>query len=1235
MLIAYSGDAVAAQDLDPLFLIKFTAINHADVDLIYSEESVSPSVGDEEDEQEAKMCQSNYLGLSSYTCDELRTYAKDGLFMTQVSIAGGDPDDITLSLARLDCDLGCGCGFDLSEQVWPNGDEYDTTKISSCYDTTAPSDYYRKQASDRAYVNGILPSTCPIHSSKTCGTTMCGDVALKYGQVAMMNDDALKDCDCCVPTVTCGEYEPFAENLHLRPLVNMTITRDDASLYIAGFDILYCMVFMIFWKLMSSKVAVVIRQTDEDNVTAGDYTIRVTGLPLDADEESIRKHFSDLYQLSSPDWSFKGYICGIWGKKKPREPDEILGYDLQPMKCEPVNNVDMHGKENYIGSWVADVNIAHPNGSLIRRCQALKKYSNKLLEARAMVKKYSPGTPLKGGTNPRLLKKAEKKLSDCENKISKIHKSLKSSAASFQRIDNECMAAFVTFENEDSLIRCLDDYQRYGGRSFFNPFTWLKPPVPKILMFREKHYLKITTSPEPSNILWENLETSSVEGTIRKTITSIITLSMLLISLALVIIVQTSKEAVAKEVPDLSKCPSDIPAAYNMTHDTVEYLWLGSGPCEAEDSSSWCDEDVCGTNGGRFITITGFEGMSDETTLEEAKQVKDKYDNSCQDPCVPDDSSRLVCTGYTGNEQHADSVYDRIRSFSYTKSNGDVITEYKNYADCPNFSSNYDECTANFQEIVDAEPGTVWSPKSLACDDGYTPDFVMSENELSDRKNCVEYQKKTVMGCFCVNIMIDIIATEGVFDGSETLMNEYAVCETFAQQYTIAQFLVVGAAGLVTVINVVLKATIKGMASFEHHASLSEETKAISSQIAITLFVNTAIIIMAVNAYIEFDVLNAFGLLQGTADDFDFSWYVNVGTAIITTMVINAITPHMSPLLGYYVLDPLKRTMASVAATQRSLNKKFEGPEFEISTRFPMILNALSVTLVFSSALPVLLPIAFVACQFFYHVDKFLLLRYYKTPPAYDAKLAAGTVHLLPAILVVHCMLSTWVYSQSDVFQSTCVPVVIDTFSSYLETGSEYDSMDIIPRMLKRNTFPMFVFTILVIILVVYSYLGHWIIKAIVGGALSTVFNIILFPFKKCYQLCCGKALVLDKEFNPPYSKDFVRGYAKGISVPGLSHAAGWELNKDENGFSVHTKVWKSSGEQAGIRHTEGANKRTWESIRDSQVHSYNIRHNKRYTDAMIAKDELTAALGIIAGQESAVGGASTPGKKNSVVPVA
>ena len=313
--------------------------------------------------------------------------------------------------------------------------------------------------------SSVTPSGCTVLGDAMCGITQCGSALLYYGATYFENSNF--GCSCCASDMECGEYNPTAENdLSFAPIYNETMTRNDASLVVSFFDCISSIIFLLMWKYMHGKVKIVIRQTDDDNVTAGDYTVFVTGLPKDALEEDIRKHFSDLYDLSVPDWEFKGYLCGLWGSKKARKPEECIGYDFLPMKCEPVSNVDLHGKQKYLGSWVADVNIARPNGKLIRRCQALKKYSIKLLEARAQVKKHSPGTPLKGGSKVYKLAKSEKKLKAIQDRIAKIHKSLQSSAKSFKRIDNECMAAFITFENEDSYIRCMDDYERYSERSF-------------------------------------------------------------------------------------------------------------------------------------------------------------------------------------------------------------------------------------------------------------------------------------------------------------------------------------------------------------------------------------------------------------------------------------------------------------------------------------------------------------------------------------------------------------------------------------------------------------------------------------------------------------------------------------------------------------------------------------------------------------------------------------------------
>ncbi|GMH90450.1 hypothetical protein TL16_g11773 [Triparma laevis f. inornata] len=1218
LVISFGGNAITDNNIGTASpLVKFSAINHADAALLtkYEDEDNSNKAAmyavDDDSLTNVKFCKSTYYGFQSYTCEDLKMYVVDG-FMTPLTISDprqeGSDKTVEFTLAVLDCDLGCDCGFDLSEQQTNDLSQFTSNSgdISTC------EEYYEEEK--EALISNSYdeePSSPPgltINGDQYCQGARCGDWALWYGQTWMDNLDEMQDCDCYMALMKCGAYNPSAENLNLAPILNQTITRNDASTLIGLCDVLYSLLFILMWKMMSRKVAVVIRQTDDDNVTAGDYTVCVTGLPTDATEEEIRKHFSDLYDLSKPDWDFKGYLCGLWGKKKPKMPEDCLGYDMMPMVCEPVESVELHGKQNYIGSWVADVNIARPNGKLIRRCQALKKYSVKLLEARAQVKKHSPGTPLKGGSKPGRLKKAETKLKLLEDKIAKIHKNLQGSAKSFAKIDNECMAAFVTFENEDSFIRCLDDFGRYSKRGL-NPFTWLIPPQPDKIKFKGHYFLEVDVSPEPSNILWENLETTFFAGLIRKTITATVTITMLLVSLALVIIVKQVKEDVEKAVPDLGKCTAGLPAVFGEGGDEaagVSYFWQ-------EDFDQYCPE------GKVFITVEGFQDIDTDSSAEEVEAFVAEYENTCQDPCIPDTTDKVTCVGYTGNEDNEDTEYSRIRSVGAFEDGSNKGYDYVSFENCP--TDDVDACASvdsNFEgwkdlsETNNPDAEFLWDdPSSLACVEDLDPSFDASSENQKNRKNCVQFQRQTMKGCFCLNAMLESIEEFGIMDGAQKLVEDYGdICGTFAKQYLLAQTLVVGSAAMVSVINVFLTTTIKGMATFEQHKSLSAQTKAISSQIAITMFVNTALIIMIVHAAIEFEPLNALGMLSGSAEDFNFNWYMNVGSAIILTMAINSITVHIAPLLAYFIITPVKRCFASASATQRSFNKKFEGPEFAISTRFPMVLNTLSVTLVFSSALPILLPIAFVACQLFYHVDKLLLLRFFKAPPAYDAKLASGTVKLLPFVMIVHLAFAVWVYSNDETFQSECIPNVDDLYE-YIQQGSEFDTMNVIPRLLKRNVFPVFLIFLMLIALVVYETFGSWIVRAILNGTLGTVFNVILFPLKKFYKCCCGDKVPIDKEFNPPFTKDFVRGYTKGTKAPNLSSAAGWVLSKDDGGLKVHTKTWITDDEKNGVSRSAGEPKKTWEAIRDSQVHTYNIRHNPAYTDAMIAKDELTAALGI------------------------
>ena len=67
------------------------------------------------------------------------------------------------------------------------------------------------------------------------------------------------------------------------------------------------------------------------------------------------------------------------------------------------------------------------------------------------------------------------------------------------RCEPQVAAAFVTFNDYQSMQRCVDDYD--GSDSWFR---YRFQPTP--LQYKGKQRLIVTPAPEPSDILWENIE---------------------------------------------------------------------------------------------------------------------------------------------------------------------------------------------------------------------------------------------------------------------------------------------------------------------------------------------------------------------------------------------------------------------------------------------------------------------------------------------------------------------------------------------------------------------------------------------------------------------------------------------------------------------------------------------------------------------------------------------------------
>ena len=155
------------------------------------------------------------------------------------------------------------------------------------------------------------------------------------------------------------------------------------------------------------------RTVDADDVTTRRYSVMIRGLPVDATEQEVKRHFSDLFQLTGPDWESSGCLWFL-GRKRSRPvkvgmccetksgvsgaqghifclvallcvvyppPARVVQSDLHgaseqgpPRGVElgldhmrPVSDVANTRDARYFGSWVAEATLTYKDGHAMRR----------------------------------------------------------------------------------------------------------------------------------------------------------------------------------------------------------------------------------------------------------------------------------------------------------------------------------------------------------------------------------------------------------------------------------------------------------------------------------------------------------------------------------------------------------------------------------------------------------------------------------------------------------------------------------------------------------------------------------------------------------------------------------------------------------------------------------------------------------------------------------------------------
>ena len=168
------------------------------------------------------------------------------------------------------------------------------------------------------------------------------------------------------------------------------------------------------------------------------------------------------------------------------------------------------------------------------------------------------------------------------------------------------------------------------------------------------------------------------------------------------------------------------------------------------------------------------------------------------------------------------------------------------------------------------------------------------------------------------------------------------------------------------------------------------------------------------------------------------------------------------------------------APTQRDLNKLVLGPMNDPSIRYAQIFNILFVCFVFSTGLPLMIPVAAASFLLFYWVDKATFMWYFRKPPAYTIRLQRTMSGLMPLALLLHLAVGIWMLSESNLFTSFDLGGLSKYSDPIAAQAASLARSAVVTQGVKRITedgvMPIFIFFLFILLWVVLQAL--WLVAS-------------------------------------------------------------------------------------------------------------------------------------------------------------
>merc|ERR1711998_556842 len=334
-------------------------------------------------------------------------------------------------------------------------------------------------------------------------------------------------------------------------------------------------------------------------------------------------------------------------------------------------------------------------------------------------------------------------------------------------------------------------------------------------------------------------------------------------------------------------------------------------------------------------------------------------------------------------------------------------------------------------------------------------------------------------------------------------MSEYTeACGPILGPMYLGPIVTVVAGAVAGVMNAIMKKVLPPLAKMERHASQTDLLVSTASKLFNAQILNTGIVLLIVTAgfpdmYAQYtcwdqeaadkiydgnttdELFTAYCLVgkaglafKGVGTDFDPAWFVNVGAAVMMTLIIQTGIVVGPTMLAWFLFKLKVVLTKGSKITVDSMETLLTGPKFKLDKRMGETMNYIGVVFIFGFGSPLIYLLGYLHFTITYYTDKFACLDLYSYPPQYDEVLITKNLKVFKWLLFMHSLFAFWVYGLTPGVQisdySGYTGYDVSAYTGNTTGGydtSEYDKFDLVGKV--TNTVASLFFFLLCIILLV------------------------------------------------------------------------------------------------------------------------------------------------------------------------